>query len=521
MQNKLFKRGVDSILLIVATTDCLKDWIKTGYAIPQTAIAGLLYGLLHNENSADAASINHKLRKMYDRYELAHSIRRLQKSIESFNNTEFIPETLAKNLIAGDFSNLKSKLLSQIASSDDVAKANIQAQIRAIEKLEQLPQNMTSIVADIIRKNGTINVQDLTQSFTVQNLSEEAKKLGLERKLKELMHNKKSINISDMDLLLSLMKQNPEQPLPLPSSKELNKVIFKAGQMLGSGIRSLLTVKALDKYYALNIFLGIIALCLVLLIYIIFFLMKILQSISIGVLDLVKMFFLGVCASLVREEDKTNIFLIDFKKFLVEITATYKCLFESASKDVDSESFHNKIGRQSIQKVLEKLIYELWTKISVNYSKLSAVNKSGKTWIEEVVGLYRAFDQQNKTLKELFKTHNMTPEEQKAFRDNGHLPERLKTNEELTKAKTELDDASQKLHDKFEEKMCKKDTQSIIEDNTEIPFFTIATFFQHLHTAFETGEIMLKRSTFTAAKNFTDYVTRREDHSYDSGPAFT
>ena len=115
------------------------------------------------------------------------------------------------------------------------------------------------------------------------------------------------------------MKQNPEQPLPLPSSKELNKVIFKAGQMLGSGIRSLLTVKALDKYYALNIFLGIIALCLVLLIYIIFFLMKILQSISIGVLDLVKMFFLGVCASLVREEDKTNIFLIDFKKFRLDI----------------------------------------------------------------------------------------------------------------------------------------------------------------------------------------------------------
>jgi hypothetical protein len=465
-QSEVVNNIINGALLTLAVKECIKGTIKSLIDMPQTTFAGLLYGLMYNEDIASNSQLDNQIIRLNERYKLVNNIRRSIQSIENFNSPEQPTlEYLQTNITLGNYKTLIDSLGGCLRNNDSVADCQkIHEQIEALKSLQELPYSFRVILQKLFSENSNQREQQaaLLKNTQVLDLTDKAKNLKLALQLRELLHSKKSIYIDDFDLMMQLMTDHKHSIKY--SYKTFNKKVFAFFNKMGSAIRSLLILRNLLDNQTFQKFLGVVGLCIVLPIYATFISIKISQFITIGVLDILKMLLLGGIMGLSDKKQEIATFLIDFKKLSVEAEYTYKCLLASENKNVDSDTFHSKSGKQSIIKTLEKIIYQLLIKV------------------------FESTNQDVEQLRELMKAYNNQKSD----------PENIR----------ELKNIMQQLYDKFEDKK-----------DFPIKHFTLYKILQHKNAFFDFLEVFPKRAAFTAGYNFVDYCKGMSENNLDLNAA--
>jgi hypothetical protein len=465
MQENVFNIG----LLLFAIPKEIERCAETIYYAPQTALSGFLYGLIHNEGTAKQTALDTSLRRKYERYRLARSITRVKQSTDLVNDEleiSFSDEDLRKMILICDFTRLKDRLSLELSVEKNSSRIKIlKERQKAIEELENLSLGMRKIIAEM--KNGkekNLLGQSMFLQQDVANDNEEIKKLA------ELLCDKDSIDcdFEVFEFILSLFNKQNNDKFTLPSPKELNKKIFNYFRKLGDLLRGLIIIQSIKDNKFLNLVIGIVGLLVLIPTYILLGATKTLKSIFVGTFDVIKIMLLGIYMGFKRDVKKEEIarLIIDLKTPLNEFKSIYKCVFASINQDITQ--WDHASGKNSLMRVIEKLIYELLTKISVNYKGL--------------------------------------------INDESIEAQDIKDARELV---AKIDDPTQ--HQDKEENL--KKLFDLFENKLAIPFFEISNSLQHIHTLGETIRIFVQRSTFTAAHNFTDYVIGRRDNENELGIA--
>lgn len=457
-------------LLLFATSQEIGRCIETIYYAPQTALGGFLYGLMHNEDTAEQTNLDASLRRKYERYRLARAITKVKNAsfdiLDSESQRIFSDEDVKKMILECDFSKLKEQVDKEYNLERNISRKQIlKARQEAIKYLEGLSLSMRKIIAEM--KNGE-EKEILNQSMFLEkprnNENEDVKKLA------GLLCDKNSIDcdFEVFDFIISLINKEDQNKLLLIKAKELNKKIFDYFRKMGNFLRNLITIESIKDSKVLNLLIGIVGLLILIPTYILLGATKTLKSIFIGTFDVVKIMLLGIYMGFKKDvkKEEINSLLIDLKTPLNELKSIYKCVFASISQDITK--WDHAGGKNCVMRVIEKLIYELLTKISINYKGL--VNDE-------------SIDAQD-----------------------------IRDARELVK---KIDDPNQ--HEDKEENL--KKLFDLFENDLAIPFFEISNSLQHIHTLGETIRIFVQRSAFTAAHNSTDYVIGRRDSENEFGIA--
>lgn len=450
-------------LILITIQQEIEKSIDTIYFAPQTALSGFLYGLFHNKDTADQTALDAVLRRRYERYRLARAITKVrQATLNILNRSQdrmFSDADLKRMILECDFKALKIQIEHEKTTSTcERERLSLQNQKEAVEQLETLSFSMRKIIAEIKHGDESDLLHQSTHSFKTEK--DEIKKLA------NLLFDKQLIDgdFEVFDFIISLFNQGDKKEFFLPNPKDLNKKIFKYFAELGKTLRNLMIIQSIKDNKLLNLIIGIVGLIILIPMYILLGATKTLKSIFVGTFDVVKMLLLGIYMSINKDtqKDKIDLLIMDLKSPLNEIKSIYKCVFASISRDI--EQWEHTGGKNSLMRVIEKLIYELLTKINLNYKSL--IN-------DESI-------------------------EAKDIKDARELVVKIDDPNQHEDKEKNL----QKLHD-------------IFENTQAIPFFEISNSLQHIHTLGETIRIFVQRSAFTAAHNFTDYVIGRSDSKHD------
>jgi hypothetical protein len=345
--------------------------VETIYYAPQTALGGFLYGLMHNEDTAEQTNLDASLRRKYERYRLARAITRVKQSTDLVNDDleiNFSDEALREMILTCNFTSLKDRLSSELTKEKDNYRIKtLKERQKAIEELENLSLSMRKIIAEM--KNGE-EKEILNQSMFLEkprnNENEDVKKLA------GLLCDKNSIDcdFEVFDFIISLINKEDQNKLLPIKAKELNKKIFDYFRKMGNFLRNLITIESIKDSKVLNLLIGIVGLLILIPTYILLGVTKTLKSIFIGTFDVVKIMLLGIYMGFKKDvkKEEINSLLIDLKTPLNELKSIYKCVFASISQDITK--WDHAGGKNCVMRVIEKLIYELLTKISINYKGL-------------------------------------------------------------------------------------------------------------------------------------------------------
>jgi hypothetical protein len=190
-----------------------------------------------------------------------------------------------------------------------------------------------------------------------------------------------------------------------------------------------------ENQYTQKVF-GVIGLCIVTSIYSALITIKFVQLLTTELLfSVIKMLFLGIITNLSTNKEKIKLLLIDLTKLLPEIKQTYSCLFESANKDVESETFHSKSGKQSIIKTLEKLIYELLNKLIVPHDDTETIRE----WMQSYIQHTKLRDKAFKELENQFQNYKIK------FKSDEQYSYIFKIYDSIPNSENELKNLFQKL----------------------------------------------------------------------------